>query len=81
MKVRLRFFAVLREMVGLEELEMDLTEGTTVAGLLETVVSEYTKLDPYRAVLQVAVNHEIVGPEHLVKPEDEIAFLPPVSGG
>ena len=81
MKVRLRFFAVLREIVGLEELEMDLPEGTTIAGLLETVVSEYTKLGPYVKVLQVAVNHEIVDPEHVVKPEDEIAFLPPVSGG
>jgi len=80
-KVRLRFFAVLREIVGLEELEMDLPEGTTIAGLLETVVSEHTKLNPYVKVLQVAVNHEIVDPEHVVKPEDEIAFLPPVSGG
>ncbi len=81
MKVQLRFFAVLREIMGLEELEMDLAEGTTIAGLLETVVSEHPKLGPYIKVLQVAVNHEIVGPEHLVKPEDEIAFLPPVSGG
>lgn len=81
MRVRLRFFAVLREIVGLEEREMDLPEGATVAGLLETVVSEYAKLGPYMNVVQVAVNHEIVEPAHIVKPDDEVAFLPPVSGG
>ena len=81
MNVRIRFFAVLREIVGLEEREIDLPEGTTVAGLLETVVSEYGKLGPYMKVVQVAVNHEIVEPAHIVNPDDEVAFLPPVSGG
>ena len=81
MKVRIKFFAVLREIVGLEEREMDLPEGTTVAGLLKNVVSEYAKLGPYKNVVQVAVNHEIVEPAHVVEPDDEGAFLPPVSGG
>lgn len=81
MKVRLKFFAVLREVVGHEEMEKDVPDGTTASGLLDTLVNEYPKLGRYAKVTQVAVNHELVELEHRIEPEDEIAFLPPVSGG
>lgn len=81
MKVRLRFFALLREVVGFEEVEKDVSEGTTTGDLLQELVTEHPKLGQYAGVTQVAVNHEMVGLKHKVQPEDEVAFLPPVSGG
>jgi molybdopterin converting factor subunit 1 len=80
-KVRLRFFAVLKEVVGQDEIEKDVPDGTTARGLLDTMVTEFPKLGRYADVTQVAVNHELVDSEYKVEPEDEIAFLPPVSGG
>jgi molybdopterin converting factor subunit 1 len=80
-KVRLRFFAVLKDVVGQDEIEKDVPDGTTARGLLDTMVTEFPKLGRYADVTQVAVNHELVDSEYKVEPEDEIAFLPPVSGG
>jgi molybdopterin converting factor subunit 1 len=80
-KVRIKFFAVLKEIVGHEEVEKDVPDGTTAGGLLETMVGEHPKLGRYAKVTQVAVNHELVDLKHQVKSEDEVAFLPPVSGG
>jgi molybdopterin converting factor subunit 1 len=80
-KVRLRFFAVLKEVAGQDEMEKDVPDGTTARGLLDMMVTEFPKLGRYADVTQVAVNHELVDPEYKVEPEDEIAFLPPVSGG
>ena len=81
MKIRIKFFAALREIVGQEEVQKDVSEGTTTGGLLETMASEFPKLRSYTKATQVAVNHEIVDLKHIVKSEDEVAFLPPVSGG
>ena len=81
MKVRLRFFAAIREIVGCEEMERDVAEGLSTGGLLDELVSEYPKLGPFATVVQIAVNHEVVDLRHAVKPDDEVAFLPPVSGG
>jgi molybdopterin converting factor subunit 1 len=80
-KVRLKFFAILKEVVGRDEMEKDVPDGTTARGLLDAMVGEFPKLGRYASVTQVAVNHELVDPDHQVEPEDEIAFLPPVSGG
>ena len=81
MRVRLRFFAVLKEVVGRDQIEKDVPDGTTAGRLLESMVTEYPKLGRYAQVTQVAVNHELVDSEHRVEPEDGVAFLPPVSGG
>jgi molybdopterin converting factor small subunit len=44
-------------------------------------VSDEPRLEPYGAALQFAVNHDFVGKETELQPDDEVAFLPPVSGG
>ena len=81
MRVRLLFFAAIREIVGCEEMERDIAEGLSTGGLLDELVSEYPKLGPFAPVVQIAVNHEVVDLRHGIKPDDEVAFLPPVSGG
>lgn len=81
MKVRVRVFAALREIIDEAELEVELSSGTTVAGLWERLVSDEARLEPFGAALQFAVNQDFVSKETELQPDDEVAFLPPVSGG
>ena len=81
MKIRLRFFAALREIIGLEEMEKEVAEGTTAGRIFEELVDEYPKLSSYGKVIQIAINQEFADRQRVVVSEDEVAFLPPVSGG
>jgi molybdopterin converting factor subunit 1 len=78
MRVRLRFFAVLRERMGARG-ERTVPRGTTVAELWRSLVAE----DPGLASVRVrfAVNDEYVAEDRRLADGDEVAFLPPVSGG
>lgn len=81
MIVRVRLFAALREIVGREEIEMEIPSETTAGGLWEMVVSKHPKLNPYTTTIQVAINQEFADRAARLDPQDEVAFLPPVSGG
>jgi molybdopterin converting factor subunit 1 len=80
-KVRLRFFAALREIIGCEEMEKDVAEGTTAGRIFEELAVEYPKLRSFTKVIQIAINQEFADLKRPIAPEDEVAFLPPVSGG
>jgi len=73
-------YAALREAAG-ARVELELPAGST-AGELKRAVAE--QLPDHAALVErsaVAVNRRLVGPTETVGPEDEIALLPPVSGG
>jgi molybdopterin converting factor subunit 1 len=81
LRVKVRLFAALREIVGRDELDLELSPGTTVSGVWERLVSGYARLAPYGKSINFAVNHDFVRRETELSPGDEVAFLPPVSGG
>lgn len=81
MKVRARFFTSFRDAVGQRELELEVAEGATVAGLLAQLQEEYPKLAGFGRDLMVAVNTEYSELDHPLSAGDEVAFIPPVSGG
>lgn len=81
MKVKVRLFAALREIVGKEELDLDLSPGTTVSDAWEELVGGNARLAAYGKSVNFAVNHDFVNRETELAPDDEVAFLPPVSGG
>jgi molybdopterin converting factor subunit 1 len=80
-KVHLKLFAGVREITGQQEVEFDVEEGTTAGGLWERLLTDYPKLTPYTEIIQVAVNQDVVDRGVKLRAEDEVAFLPPVSGG
>ncbi len=80
MKVKVRLFASLREEVGQEVVELEVPAKCSVDSLTETFYARYPKAGRLGPVL-VAVNQEVGGPETVVKEDDEVALLPPVSGG
>jgi molybdopterin converting factor subunit 1 len=81
MRVKVRFFAALRERVGTSEITKEIVEGSTVRDLWEALQREYPKLAPVKMALLYAVNRDYVSPSRVLQDEDEVAFVPPVSGG
>lgn len=81
--VKIRFFAVLKKIVGKEELVLEVEKGTTLEQLLGRLQRE---LPPLKEVMGegkilISVNQEVVPKECLIQNGDEIAFLPPFAGG
>jgi sulfur-carrier protein len=75
---KVMFFAHLRDIVGEEFITID-AEGKTVAQVKELIVEKYnvTKFD----TVMTAINEEFAPNDEVIKTGDEIAFIPPVSGG
>ena len=81
MKTTVKFFAALREMIGARELTLDLTDGQTVNGLFRELCARFPRLADYESAIFYSVNAEYVSPDHALREGDEVAFIPPVSGG
>ena len=77
MRIKVRFFAVLRERVGISQRVISVPENTTVAQVWSLVADEKTIPDNVLA----ARNMEYVDATAAVSDGDEIAFFPPVTGG
>jgi molybdopterin synthase catalytic subunit len=80
-RVSVRLFAGLHDLVGHREVELEVVEGATVADLREQLVSLYPAVAPLMSTLVCAVNEEYVPNEHGLGPGDQVALIPPVSGG
>jgi len=81
MKIKVLFFATLRDNIGARTLELELPAQATVAELKELLVKKYPKLSPARQTIMVAVNREYAADEQIVPADAEVALFPPVSGG
>jgi molybdopterin converting factor subunit 1 len=80
-KVRVRFFASLRERLGTSEKDCLLPEGATVADLWEALCAENASLAEVGPSLSFALNREYVDRAAKLREGDEVALIPPVSGG
>ena len=80
-KVKILFFANLRDYVGEKVLELEIPLGTTINGLTEILVKSYPNLEKVRDSMMAAVNREYAGEGQEILEGAEIAFFPPVSGG
>jgi molybdopterin converting factor subunit 1 len=79
MKIRVLFFAYLRERCGLRETAIEVAEGATVVELWSALRARYDRL-PDEAP-RFAVNRLYVDKAHVLHDNDELALIPPVSGG
>ncbi|MFQ5780039.1 MAG: MoaD/ThiS family protein [Nitrospiria bacterium] len=81
--VKVRFFAVLKNIVGKEELTVDIEKGTTLGQLIEKLERELPPLkEPLKeGKILISVNQEVVERHCLISDGDEIALLPPFAGG
>ncbi len=79
MRVQVKFFAIFREFTKLKSESKEIADGTTAEILWKEYAATYPRIGNLRAAY--AVNQQLVRPDHLLRDGDEIAFLPPVSGG
>lgn len=81
MQVRVLFFGRLKEIVGLAEDNAELSEGARVEDLFARYGNKFPELARFRPSVAAAVNQEYAEWGAALKNNDEVAFLPPVSGG
>jgi molybdopterin converting factor subunit 1 len=81
MRIAILTFARLRDLIGAPELQRDVPAGATVETVWAALAREFPAAAPYRASLSAAVNASYAKFSAPVADGDEVAFLPPVSGG
>lgn len=78
--MKVLFFAQLREAAGTEAAELDVDEVAT-DGLWELLVSRWPELGPHRRNVRLARNGVYAAAGEIFSDQDEVALIPPVSGG
>ena len=81
MRVRVLFFGQLKDIVGASQEDAELSEGARVEDLFERYGRRFPRLAEFRPSIAASVNQEYAAWRAPLAPGDEVAFLPPVSGG
>ncbi|MBA2117349.1 MoaD/ThiS family protein [Bremerella alba] len=81
MKIRVKLFALTRDLAGCEEVSLDLERPVTVGAIRQNLGETFAELRPILASCAFAVNNEYAVNAVEVQATDEVACLPPVSGG
>jgi molybdopterin converting factor subunit 1 len=80
-RITVRLFARLRDIAGSAELTRQLPAGATIGTVWRELVGDFPDLSEYERSISSAVNADYARMDQPVKDGDEVAFLPPVSGG
>jgi len=81
MRVKLLFFATLRDRAGTKSAEVEISDHATVRSLKDQVALDYPGLKQSMETALVSINHEFAFDDALIPINAEIAMFPPVSGG
>ncbi len=81
MKIQVRFFAICRDITGVDHTTVALPEGATGETLWMHLLERFPALAPYRTQCRLAVNETYVANTATLHAGDEVAIIPPVSGG
>jgi len=81
MKIRVKAFAAVREILGYREREMELRDGSSVGDVFGILSISFEELGEMKDSLIFAVNEEYCDEERVLDNNDILAILPPVSGG
>jgi molybdopterin synthase catalytic subunit len=81
MKIRLRYFAILRETVGRSDEHREVDDHATAGQVFDLIAAESPRLAGLKRSVMLMVNQEYVSADHPLSDGDELALIPPVSGG
>lgn len=81
MKITLRLFATFRQIFNSGEIDYELPEGATTQDLLDDLFSRHPELQRFKGHVVVTINRQASPLTAVIKEGDEVAILPPVSGG
>jgi molybdopterin converting factor subunit 1 len=80
-KVKILFFATLRDRAGARSMELEIPDDLTVQGLKETLGRQYPNLTESMKSVLITINREYAFDEAVIPQGVEVAMFPPVSGG
>ncbi len=80
-RIKILFFATLRERAGVKSLELDVPSDMTIEGLKEKLIADYPNLKESMHAVLITVNREYAFEESVIPQNAEIGMFPPVSGG
>ena len=80
-KIKVLFFATLRDRAGTKSLEIEIPEDTTVQNLKDRIARDYPSLEQSMESVVISINREFAFDESVVPESAEVAMFPPVSGG
>lgn len=81
MKVRVLFYAQLRDAVGMRDLDVEVAEGATVRDLVEQIYARQPGLRQHDKSILIGAGVEFVDRNYKLSPGEEISIMPPVQGG
>jgi len=81
MRIVVKYFSALRDITGKVQEEVDLVDGATLSQLLQWFFDTYPKAEAFKDELLVLVNGRTVDSSYVLQNGDEVALMPPVSGG
>lgn len=81
MRLTVLLFAGVRARLGVSELELELAEPVTVAGLREGLAAAHPKIGPSLTSCRIALDQEFADDREIIRAGQEVAVIPPVSGG
>jgi molybdopterin converting factor subunit 1 len=80
-KIKVLFFATLRDRAGTKSLDIEIPEDTTVQDLKDRIARDYPSLEQSMESVVISINREFAFDESVVPESAEVAMFPPVSGG
>ncbi|CAN5364673.1 hypothetical protein BH09PLA1_BH09PLA1_05280 [soil metagenome] len=81
MRITVKLFAILRDRAGVSEFPLDLERGSATSVALELIATRYAAIKDLLPRAALAINQEYVPRDSPLNDGDELALIPPVSGG
>lgn len=81
MEIQVHFYAQLRDIAGISDLSMNISQGASVADVLEKLYQLKPMLRAHDKTILVGSGVDFVGRNHVLTEDEELAIMPPVQGG
>ncbi len=81
MNVKVLLFSIAKDLTDFEEKTVTLEKGATVDSVMDYLIAYNPEFENWKQVFRFAVNQEYTGLNHKLQDGDEVAVIPPVSGG
>jgi molybdopterin synthase sulfur carrier subunit len=80
-QITVKLFAIFQEVFATDEMQIKLESGASVSQIFDRLVSQHPNLEQWRSLTRYAINLSFAEPNTILKNGDEVALIPPVSGG
>ncbi|MFM7887358.1 MAG: MoaD/ThiS family protein [Pseudanabaena sp.] len=80
-QVTVKLFAIFQEVFATDKIHLDIESGATVSQIFDRLVNQQPSLEKWRSLTRYAINLNFAEPHTILSDGDEVALIPPVSGG